>query len=251
MTTGEKIKKGLQYSLTTFSMERGGNSYLTKQGDTLSLTCQFSGLDCSFAFEDMPVSHEVIFTFYNDYLKSFSAQPNFDIDHFPDHLQHDICCNTQMILHDIINCKFSGPFRNMFLESKALSLLLCFQKCHEANQTDCGSCKFLTKPIEREKIIKAKEIILNNLHSPPTIPKLSLQIGINQCYLKKGFKEIFGMTVYDFVQEQRMLKAKLLLKQNKYSVSQVADQIGYSSAGNFSNAFKRYAGVFPSELQTN
>lgn len=156
-----------------------------------------------------------------------------------------------MILHDILNCKFPGVFRNMYLESKALALLLCFQKCHAANPIDCVSCKFLTKPVEREKILKAKEIILNTLNNPPTIPELSLQIGINQCYLKKGFKEIFGMTVYDFVQEQRMLKAKLLLKQNKYSVSQVADQIGFSSTSSFSNAFKKYAGVFPSELQAN
>jgi AraC-like DNA-binding protein len=251
MTAGETIKEGLQYTLTTFSIQRASNAFLSKQDNSISLTCQFSALDCGFAFEDTPVSHDIVFTFHNDYLKGFSAQADFAIDHFPDHIQHDICCNTQMILHDIINCKFSGPFRTMFLESKALSLLLCFQKCHEANQADCGSCKFLTKPVEREKIIKAKEIILNNLQSPPTIPKLSLQIGINQCYLKKGFKEIYGMTVYDYVQEQRMLKAQLLLKQNKYSVAQVAAQIGYSSAGNFSNAFKRYAGVFPSELLTS
>ena len=251
MSSEETIRAGLQYSMTTRPTKLESISFLEKKDHSISLTCQFSGPDCSLAFEDMPVSYCIEFTFHNDYLKAFSAGGNFGINDFPDSMPHEICCNTQMILHDIINCKHAGSFRNIFLESKALSLLLCFQKCNEANQTDCGSCKFLTKPIEREKIIKAKEIILNNLHCPLTIPKLSLQIGINQCYLKKGFKEIYGMTVYDYVQEQRMLKAKLLLKQNKYSVSQVAEQIGYSSAGNFSNAFKRYAGVFPSELQAN
>ncbi|MDQ6609353.1 MAG: helix-turn-helix transcriptional regulator, partial [Bacteroidota bacterium] len=145
-------------------------------------------------------------------------------------------------------CKLEGAFRNMFLESKALSLLLCFQKCNTTNQPDCGSCKFLANPIEKEKIIKAIEIILSRLNHPPTIPELSIQIGINQCYLKKGFKELFGTTVYDFVQEQRMLKAKMLLSTTALSVSQVADTIGFSSASNFSGAFKKYAGVFPSEL---
>ena len=105
--------------------------------------------------------------------------------------------------------------------------------------------------IEKAKILKAKKIILTRLNNPPTIPELSLQIGINQCYLKKGFKEVFGTTVYDFVQEQRMLKAKLLLSTNQFSVSEVADQIGFSSTSNFSSAFKKYVGVFPSELQQN
>ena len=156
-----------------------------------------------------------------------------------------------MILHEIINCKLTGVFRNMFLESKALALLLCFQKCNTVAQSACDTCKFLTKPIEKEKIIKAKEIILNNLNSPPTTQELSLEIGINQCYLKKGFKELFGTTVYDFIQEQRMLKAKLLLSTTAYSISEVADQIGFSSQSNFSSAFKKFTGITPSELQQN
>jgi AraC-like DNA-binding protein len=137
----------------------------------------------------------------------------------------------------------------MFLESKALGLLLCFQKCNTKAQTDCASCKFLVKPLEKDKIFKAKEIILSRLNNPPTIQELSLEVGINQCYLKKGFKEMFGITVYDFVQEQRMQKAKLLLTTTNHTVSQIADQIGFSSISNFSSAFKKHTGVFPSELQ--
>ena len=166
-------------------------------------------------------------------------------------MQHDLCPNTQMILHELINCKLLHPLRNMFLESKALSLLLCFQKCYSANENDCASCKFLTKPVEKEKILKAKYIILKQLATPPTIQELSVEIGINQCYLKRGFKEVFGTTIYDFIQEQRMLKAKMLLSTNSLSVSQVAEEIGFSSKSNFSTAFKKYTGIFPSELQKN
>lgn len=249
MTTENKIKDGLHYSITEFFSKKNNNSFLKRHSGKIILTCEFSGLECNINFSDTPVSHNIEFIFHNNYLKTFSA--DFDLKQFPDNMQHDICCNTQMILHDIINCKLKGAFRNMFLESKALSLLLCFQKCYTATQTDCASCKFLTKPIKKEKILKAKEIILNRLNNPPTIPELSLQIGINQCYLKKGFKELFGTTVYDFVQEQRMLKAKMLLTTTDFSVSQVADKIGFSSPSNFSSAFKKYAGVFPSELQQN
>lgn len=249
MITEQNIKSGLEFSIKTLFIKQDNNSFLTRQADSIILTCEFSGLDCNLTFTDTPISYDIVFTFHYDYLKSFSA--NFDIKQFPDHQKHDICCNTQMILHDILNCKLQGAFRNMFLESKALSLLLCFQKCYTTNQTDCASCKFLTKPIEKEKILKAKEIILSRLNNPPTIIELSLKTGINQCYLKKGFKELFGTTVYDFVQEQRMLQAKILLTITDFTVSQVADHIGFSSLSNFSSAFKKYAGVFPSELQRN
>lgn len=247
MTNEQKIKDGLQCTIRKLFIKRDNNSFLKRYPSSITLTYQFSGLDCSLTYTDTPISHDIEFTFQLDYLKSFSQ--DFDINQFPEFRQHEICCNTQMVLHDILNCKLEGAFRNMFLESKALSLLLCFQKCYTTNQIDCASCKFLTKSIEKEKILKAKEIILDCINNPPTIPELSLQIGINQCYLKKGFKELFGITVYDFVQEQRMLKAKMLLTTTDFTVSQVADQIGFSSASNFSSAFKKYAGVFPSELQ--
>lgn len=251
MITQQEIKDGLHYALQTLFIKQENNSFLKRDADSISLTCQFSGLDCNLNFTDTPVSYDIEFIFHNDYLKKFSSEQRFDVHQFPEHQQHGICCNTQMILHEIINCKLQGAFRNMFLESKALSLLLCFQKCSATNQADCASCKFLTKPVEKEKILKAKEIILSRLNNPPTISELSVQIGINQCYLKKGFKEIFGTTVYDFVQEQRMLKAKLLLHTNKFSVSQVAEQIGFSSQSSFSAAFKKFTGIVPSELTQN
>lgn len=246
VTINHKIKDGLQYSLRTLKIKRNNNSYLAKSSEGIKLTCHFSGLDCTLTITDIPISFDIEFTFTDSYLKSFS--PDFDLGQFPDHLQHDICCNTQMILHDILNTKFEGAYKNMFLESKALALLLCFQKCSVVQQLDCSSCKFLTNPIEKEKMIRAKEIILNSLDNPPTIPELALQLGTNQCYLKKGFKETFGSTIYDFVQEQRMLKAKLLLITTDYSVSQVADEVGFTYVSSFSKAFKKKHGFNPSEL---
>lgn len=244
-----KIKEGLYYSVRTIYTQSDSNSFLKTNKDMVTLSCQFPAPESSFAFTDMPIAYNIELTFQRNYLEGFSE--DFDINQFPASQQHEICCNTQMILHEILNCKLKGTFRNMFLESKALSLLLCFQKCYAANQTDCSSCKFLSKPVEKEKIVKAREIILSRLNNPPTISELSVEIGINQCYLKKGFKELFGATVYDFVQEQRIMKAKMLLTTTDTTVSQVADSIGFSSVSSFSSAFKKITGVYPSKLQAN
>lgn len=245
----ENIKYGLRFNLNTLNNIERDQSYLSRKGDSIKISCMYSGIKCNLNSEEESLSYLLEFYFSNEYLKSYSS--DFDLNQFPIYQVHEICCNTQMILHEIIHCKLEGVFKKIFLESKSLALLLCFQKCSTISLNECSSCKFLAKPIEKEKILKAKDILLSSLNNPPTIPELSLLIGTNQCYLKKGFKEVYGLTVYEYVQEQRMLKAKLLLSTSNFTISQVADEIGYSSAGNFSNAFKKYAGVFPSELQQN
>ncbi len=253
MFSENKIRDGLFCSIKSISNpQQNAISFLKKNEHAVSLTCFFSADVCGLSFATDEASHQIGVTFHHHFLEQFSMGEKNIAQQFPAFQQHEICCNTKMILHEMVNCKLQGAFRNMFLESKAIALLLCFQKCNTAeNQSDCASCKFLTKDVEKEKIVKAKEIILKQLQHPPTIPELSLQIGINQCYLKKGFKELFGSTVYEFVQEQRMLQAKLLLSTSDFSVSQVAEKIGFSSLSSFSAAFKKHTGVFPSELQLN
>jgi AraC family transcriptional regulator len=128
-------------------------------------------------------------------------------------------------------------------------LLVMFKQYTIAKTNHCESCKFLTKPIEKDKIIKARDILISRLNQPPTIQTLSLEVGINQCYLKKGFKELFGYTIYDFLVNERMIHAKLLLQTRDLSISEVAQQIGYANTSSFSSAFKKNTGFFPSEIK--
>ena len=59
---------------------------------------------------------------------------------------------------------------------------------------------------------------------------------MNECYLKKGFKEVFGTTIFDFYQQQRMEHAKYLLYEKSLSVTDVSALLGYSSISHFSAA---------------
>jgi AraC-like DNA-binding protein len=110
------------------------------------------------------------------------------------------------------------------------------------------SCKFLANEEDREKIIKSREILLQHIGEPITIKALSRKVAINECYLKKGFKEIFGTTIFDFYQGQRMEHAKFLLYEKGLSVTEVSSLLGYSSISHFSTAFKNHTGIKPCEL---
>jgi AraC family transcriptional regulator len=108
---------------------------------------------------------------------------------------------------------------------------------------------FLNNPLEQEKICQAKEYIMRRLNAKLSIASISRHVGTNQCYLKKGFKEMFGQSVFGFVQECKMKKAKQLLSNPKYSVSEVAYKLNYACLSSFSQAYKRYYGVCPSGLR--
>ncbi|WON81673.1 helix-turn-helix transcriptional regulator [Acinetobacter sp. UGAL515B_02] len=64
---------------------------------------------------------------------------------------------------------------------------------------------------------------------------------MNECDLKRLFKEYTGKTIGHYLLEIRMKHAQILLKEG-VSVENVANQIGYSSAQYFKQIFERHFG---------
>jgi AraC-like DNA-binding protein len=161
--------------------------------------------------------------------------------------KQSICCNTQTKLLDLINCKLTGINKKIFLESTILFLLYQTQKNSLLFQLSCDACAVFSKPTDIQKMHLAKNYIVDNLTESLTIPKISTIIGTNQCYLKKGFKEVFNQTIFEFVQENRMIKAKYLLENTTSNITEIAFAVGYSSLSSFSQAYKNYFGITPLE----
>lgn len=162
--------------------------------------------------------------------------------------EQSICCYTQSRLLEMVQCRLTGLNRKIFLEGIILQLVHLTQLNPLVDKRSCEQCLFANKPHEIEKIELAKTYILNHLDENITIPLLASQVGTNQCYLKKGFKEIVGTTIFEFVQENRMNMARNLLQAGFFSVSDVAMKVGYRSVSSFSLAFKNYFGANPSQF---
>jgi AraC-like DNA-binding protein len=80
---------------------------------------------------------------------------------------------------------------------------------------------------------------------------LSRRFGINEFKLKKGFKIIFGDTVFSYVRKQRLQNAYILLTASTKDVKEVAFLSGYKYAHHFTQAFFAEYGVKPSKLKAN
>ncbi|MFS2718961.1 AraC family transcriptional regulator [Parabacteroides merdae] len=108
------------------------------------------------------------------------------------------------------------------------------------------------KQIDRQvlqKLQQVKDFILNDLSSPKNIKELTLFSGMSATKLRASFKEVYGMSIYNFFQEHRMEKAKELLAEGDKSVSEIAYMLGYTHLGHFTGAFKQRYQCLPKDYK--
>jgi AraC-like DNA-binding protein len=148
----------------------------------------------------------------------------------------------QAILKEITEAKHPGVVRRIFLESKILELL--------SIQLQQAETIAATKGFSKDDVARlqeAKQLITLNLQTPYSLMELARKTGLNDFKLKKGFKALFGHTVFGYLYELRMDNAYRLLQDGK-SVSEVAETIGYKNPHHFTAAFKKKFGFLPSQV---
>jgi len=148
----------------------------------------------------------------------------------------------QAIIKEILEAGHPGFIRRIFLESKILELLSI--QLHQA-ETKAATKGFSKDDVAR--LQEAKQIIAQNLQTPCSLIELARKTGLNDFKLKKGFKTLFGHTVFGYLFELRMDNAYRLLQDGK-SVSEVAEVIGYKNPHHFTAAFKKKFGFLPSQV---
>ena len=197
------------------------------------------------------------FTFSPSYLKQFTSdKKNATLSDNVLSFEHNtsfskilpLCGKTRMAIEALLNHTYTESLENIFLNAQTQILLLYSMDCMMGDPEEKFTCKFLANADDREKITNARAILLQHIGEPLTIKALSRKVAINECYLKKGFKELFGTTIFDFYQTQRMEHAKYLLYDKGLSVTEVSALLGYSSISHFSTAFKKHTGIKPCEL---
>lgn len=148
----------------------------------------------------------------------------------------NISPNESVVLSQIISHNVQASMEKLYLKAKIYELLsLYFQPKEDAT----NNCPFLEQEENVEKIRKAKAIILERMSEPPTLQALAEEVGLPTHYLKDGFKQIYGDTVFNFLWEYKMEYARRKLDTKKYNVSEVAYEVGYSTPSHFIAAFKK------------
>ena len=81
---------------------------------------------------------------------------------------------------------------------------------------------------------------------PVKVENIASALGLNRSYLTRVFKEVTGYSLQEYLLTYRMKMAAKILSENRLSVSEIAEAVGYSDTFTFSKAFKRHFGSSPS-----
>lgn len=158
---------------------------------------------------------------------------------------HLISLQMYRIIDEIMRCNRKGLFKRMFLEARVIELLLLqFEQFQPAFRQNSG-----LKKADVEKIHAVREYILCHLNEARSLADLAHTVGTNEFTLKRGFREIFGTTVFGFWSDARMEEARRMLSEQEMNVNEVSDFIGYKNPRHFSTAFKRKFGVLPGAVK--
>lgn len=164
-------------------------------------------------------------------------------DHYVEGPHFFMTPEMQAIVDQVFRNQYAGKAKMMFFRSQMTALLAHFfgQLSMMAEET--------IPPTERQKLQQAKEILTGNLETPPSLSELSRQIGLNTFKLKKNFKELFGVPVFKFLQNERLNKAHELIRDRGFTIQEAAWDVGYDSLSSFSNAFSKKFGFRPSAIK--
>ena len=144
----------------------------------------------------------------------------------------------------IISCPYQGVIRRIYLESKVLELISL--KLLQMTSLEKGVDNLpVTQSCNIERIRKAKEILTCKMDNPPSLLELAKSVGLTHTMLSRGFRELYGTTVFDYLRRQRLEKGRLLLEQDNMNIAEVAYTIGFSSPSHFAKDFLRYFGTQP------
>lgn len=147
-------------------------------------------------------------------------------------------------LQELISCDFEKEEKEIFIQGKLLQLISRIKTI--ANRQN--NRRHIRSEYDLERILFARDYLLQNIAIPPSIPQLARTSGINELKLKMGFREVFNNTVYGYLSDTRMEMAKKELS-GKKTLTEIAFELGYSSNQHFSMAFKKKFGVAPSQLR--
>ena len=98
-----------------------------------------------------------------------------------------------------------------------------------------------------EGIAKVYAYIKENYCQSINLDELCFLYGTNKTTLCKSFKEAYGCTIINFINERRIKHAKELMRSGKFSITEISQLSGFSSVHYFSRVFKKLERLSPTD----
>lgn len=190
--------------------------------------------------EIMPAYYEKYLqeTFPNEYVDPHEAFHNISwSDNFPEMIS---------LLRQIWHYRGDGIAAKLFYEGKvaeALSLIL------EYNRKQKNADEVQISNQDRKALENVTAYINDHFNNSISVEHLCHIACMGRTKFKSLFKQAYGCTVTEYIEQRRLSHAESLLAATDFTIEQIAAAIGYSNAGRFASSFKKSTGLFPAEYR--
>jgi AraC-like DNA-binding protein len=145
-------------------------------------------------------------------------------------------------VNEIVKKEEPGNMKSYYYKIKAMELLFYLFESLRKRQNSV-SRKLNGKEIEA--VYRVRDKIVSSLSQFSSIDELKQIAAMNELKLRKLFKQVFGMGIYDYYQHLRMKEAARLLREENISVSEAGYKMGFENLGHFTKVFEKHIGKKP------
>ena len=105
--------------------------------------------------------------------------------------------------------------------------------------------------LPERQVLQVLEYINEHLNQDIKLADLAALLGMSQFHFSHLFKQSIGTAPYQYLLQQRVERAKQLLKQTDQSIMDIALECGFSSHSHLSKQFRQVTGMTPKAYRTN
>jgi AraC family transcriptional regulator len=98
------------------------------------------------------------------------------------------------------------------------------------------------------RLQRVLEFIDAHLHQSLTLAEIAAEVHLSSYHLARSFKQVLGVSLHQYIIEQRIERGRQLLESGNYTIGEVAKLVGFVDHSHFTQHFKRKYGVPPSAM---
>ena len=151
-----------------------------------------------------------------------------------------------MLLHAELNQNNLGT--KLYIDSLSNMLAVQLLRQYSVSKTHLSLCE---GGLPQRQLQQVLEYIDSHLDQDIKLADLAQLIGISQFHFCHLFKRSLGISPYQYFLQQRIERAKLLLKQSDRSIMNIALECGFNSHSHLIKTFRQLTGITPKAYRAN
>lgn len=153
-------------------------------------------------------------------------------------MNSDMRQNFRHLLNRILEVKVQEALLSEYISQFLLDYIKGYRKRFRFERKRLSFVRATTKTDISKRLLLAKEYISNNYNQKFHLDDLANSSHLSENHLLRTFKEMFGITPYQYLALIRLSRAKNYLEQSNYTINEIVILVGFESVSTFIKLFK-------------